>query len=394
MQPIEETRASRSLPMIEDDLTGTSAESNRRGWFFAPPPSFMWALGSILVAVLVYVLHDLVLILLLATTLAYLINPLVKIAESALIKREVAVGVAYVGIGLSLIALTYFLFPLLRGELDALSSNAPSFNARFDEAIDAVQNEIVAHYPAANRWFATREDRYEKLNEFLDEQITNIPALSSRLASTVLAGVLIPLFSYFFLRDSRKIVQFVLDHLAAKHIETSVAVWCEINRIVGRYLHGLAIDSVLVGILAGVGLWILGVNYPLLLGVMTALLNVVPYLGPILGAAATMVVAMIQFKSLSPLVKVLAFYLSLKLVNFVIIQPKIMGGEQNLHPILFIASVIAGGHIMGVIGMIIAVPVVTILQESVRLLLERRRYFVHRAASAPVTGVKIQPYVC
>ena len=380
--------------MTKNDPTDLLDGSDRRSRFLAPPPSFVWALGSVLAAVLVYVLHDLVLILLLSATLAYLINPIVKIAESALIKREVAVGVAYVGIGLSLMALTYFLFPLLRGELDALSSNSPSFSDRFDEALDAVQNEIVASYPAASRGFATREVRYEKLNVFLDQQITNIPALSSRLASTVLAGVLIPLFSYFFLRDSRKIIQFVLDHLAANHIETSVAVWCEINRIVGRYLHGLAIDSVLVGTLAGVGLWIMGVHYPLLLGVMTALLNVVPYLGPILGAGATMVVAIIQFKSLSPLVNVLIFYLSLKLVNFVVIQPKIVGGEQNLHPVLFIASVIAGGHIMGVIGMVIAVPLVTILEESARLLLERRRRYFTRTAAVPATGAQIQPYVC
>jgi len=343
--------------------------------------------------VLVYVLRDLVLIVLLSATLAYLINPMIKIAESALIKRQVAVAAVYVGIGLSLLALTYFLFPLLRAELDALSANSPSFSDRFDEAIDAVQNEIVARYPAANRWFATREVRYEKLNVFLDQQIMNIPALSSRLAPIVLAGVLIPLFSYFFLRDSRKIIQFVLDRLAAKHIETSVAVWCEINRIVGGYLRGLAMDSVLVGMLAALGLWTMGVNYPLLLGAMTALLNVVPYLGPILGAVATMVVAMIQFKSLAPLVKVLVFYLSLKLINFVAIQPRVVGGEQTLHPVLFIASVIAGGHIMGIIGMIIAVPIVTILQESVRLLLERRRYIVQMAASEPAT-VQIPPYVC
>src|SRR5262249_10321864 len=152
-----------------------------------------------------------------------------KLAESALIKRDAAVTMTYIGIGLTLFALTYLLFPLLRGELDALYTNAPSFHDRFDEAIDAVQNEIIQRYPGTSRWFATREVRYEKLNLFLDQQIMNLPALSSRLASMVLASVLIPLFAYFFLRDSRKIIQFVLDHLAAKHIETSVAVWCEIN---------------------------------------------------------------------------------------------------------------------------------------------------------------------
>jgi len=347
----------------------------------------------VVTAALVYILRDLVLIVLFSVTLAYFINPVVKVAESAAIRRDVAVSMVYLGIGAILVVLTYFFFPLVRGELDALSANSPSLSSRFDEAIDAVQNEIVTSYPVASRWFPNREARYEKLNAFIDQQMTNIPALSNRVASTVLAAVLIPLFSYFFLRDSRKIIQFVLDRLPANQIETSVALWCEINRIVGRYVRGLAIDSVLVGTLAGLGLWIMEIPYPVLLGIMTAFLNVVPYLGPIIGAIVTGVVAIIQFKSLAPLVSVVVFYLSLKLINFVVIQPRIVGGEQDLHPVLFIAAVIAGGHIMGVMGMIIAVPVVTIMQDSIGLLLERGRRF-SATASTLTPRVQIQPYVC
>ena len=76
-----------------------------------------------------------------------------------------------------------------------------------------------------------------------------------------------------------------------------------------------------------------------------------------------------------------------------VIQPRIVGGEQDLHPVLFIAAVIAGGHIMGVMGMIIAVPVVTIMQDSIGLLLERGRRF-SATASTLTPRVQIQPYVC
>jgi predicted PurR-regulated permease PerM len=359
-----------------------------------PPRTVIWVLGSILAALLVYALRDLVLILLLSVFLAYFINPIVKIVESRVIKREIAVALVYLGIVLSLLALAYFVFPLLRAEINALSEGWPSFTDRLDDAIDSIQNEIVLRFPSADRLLTTREVRYQKLNGFIEQQMANIPALSGRVASMVVAGLLIPFFSYFFLRDSRKIIQFVLDRLAARHIETSVAVWCEINRIVGRYLRGLAINSVLVGTVAAVGLWMMGVNYPLLLGVLTGLANVVPYVGPIIGGAATAVVALIQFKSLSPLINVLAFYLGLKLVNFLIIQPKTMAGGKELHPVLFIASIIVGGHILGVLGMIIAVPIVTIFQESVRLLIERRRYSTAGAGPEIARAVQIQPYVC
>jgi predicted PurR-regulated permease PerM len=359
-----------------------------------PPPSIIWALVVAFAAVIVYLSSDFVLLLLLSATVGYLINPIVKIAESAMIKRRVAVAVIYLGIGVAFVITAYFVFPRLRAEVNTLSGNLPFFSQRFDEAVDALQNEIVANYPAADSLFTTREVRYEKLNNFIEQQVADLPALLSHLATIVLAGVLIPFFSYFFLRDSRRIVQFVLDRLPANHIETSVAVWCEIDRSVGRYLRGLAIEGIVVGTAAALGLAILGVNYPLLLGVVTGLANVVPYLGPIIGGATAILVTLVQFKSLSVIAQVVILYLSLKLLDLVAIQPLAVGKGNDLHPVLLIASVIVGEHALGIVGMIIAVPTITILQRIAKLLLERRRYPTHMLDSRPNSNVPVQSYVC
>jgi predicted PurR-regulated permease PerM len=359
-----------------------------------PPPSIIWALAIAVVALLVYVSQDFVLLLLLSATLAYLINPIVKVAESAMIKRKVAVAVIYLGIGAAFLVTAYFVFPHLRGEVNTLSGNLPFFSQRFDEAVDAIQNEIVANYPAADGLFSTREVRYEKLNSFIEQQVEDVPLLLSHLASIVLAAVLIPFFSYFFLRDSRRIVKFVLDRLPPGHIETTVAVWCEIDRTVGRYLRGLAIEGIVVGVSATLGLSILGVNYPLLLGVVTGLANVVPYLGPIVGGAAAILVTAVQFKSLAVLAQVLVLYFSLKLMDFFVIQPWVIGKRNNLHPVLLIASIIVGGHALGIIGMVVAVPTITILQKIASLLLERRRHSNSAPAYHLDRSIHLQTYVC
>jgi predicted PurR-regulated permease PerM len=318
---------------------------------------------------------------------------MVKVAESVMIKRKVAVAVIYLWIGVAFFITAYFVFPHLRAEVNTLSGNLPFFSQRFDEAVDAIQNEIVARYPAADALFATREVRYEKLNSFIEQQVADVPLLISHLASILLAAVLIPFFSYFFLRDSRRIIKFVLDRLPPGHIETTVAVWCEIDRTVGRYLRGVAIEGIVVGVFAALGLAILGVNYPLLLGVVTGLANVVPYLGPIIGGAAAILVALVQFKSLAVVAQVVILYLSVKLLDLVAIQPLAVGKGNNLHPVLLIASIIIGGHALGIIGMIIAVPTITIFQKIAKLLLERRRY------PTPVldhlnSNVPVQSYVC
>jgi predicted PurR-regulated permease PerM len=359
-----------------------------------PPPSIIWALAIAVVALLVYVSQDFVLLLLLSATLAYLINPLVKIAESAMIKRNVAVAAIYLGIGVAFLITAYFVFPHLRAEVNTLSGNLPFFSQRFDEAVDAIQNEIVANYPAADSLITTREVRYERLNAFIEQQVADVPLLLSHVASIVLAAVLIPFFSYFFLRDSRRIIKFVLDRLPASHIETTVAVWCEIDRSVGRYLRGVAIEGIVVGTAAALGLAIVGVNYPLLLGVVTGLANVVPYLGPIIGGSAAVLVTLVQFKSLSVIAQVVVLYLSLKLLDVVAIQPLVVGRGNNLHPVLLIASVIVGESALGIVGMIIAVPTITILQRIAKLLLERRRTPNHVLDSHPNSIVQVQSYVC
>jgi len=376
-----------------EKITGRFDRSNSPG--LMPPSSVVWILALALMVLIVYVSRGLVLLLLVSVTLAYFLNPLVKIAEGAMIKRKVAVAVIYLGIGVGFLVTAYFVFPRLRAEVNTLSGNLPFFSQRFDEAVDAIQSEIVTNYPAADGWFAPREARYEKLNNFIEEQVADLPGLVSHLASVVVAGVLIPFFSYFFLRDSRRIVKFVLDRLPASHIETSVAVWCEIDRTVGRYLRGLAIEGIMVGVSAALGLTILGINYPLLLGVVTGLANVVPYLGPIIGGSAAVLVTLVQFKSLSVVAQVVVLYLCLKLLDVVAIQPLVVGRGNNLHPVLLIASIIVGESALGIVGMIIAVPTITMLQKIASLLLERRRYFFAPAPDSRLNNnVSAQTYVC
>jgi predicted PurR-regulated permease PerM len=347
-----------------------------------------------LVAVLVYVSRDFVLLLFLSATLAYLLNPIVKIAESALIKRHAVVTVLYLAIGVAIVGGGYFLYPRLSDEVETLTASLPSFGERLDEAIDAVQSEIIAQHPAADRFLTTREIRYQRLNAFVEQQAKDLPALVGQLASMILASVLIPFFSYFFLRDGRNTLQSFLDSFPANYIETSVAIWREIDRIVGRYLRGLALEGLALGTSAALGLWLLGVNYPLLLGALSGIASVVPYLGPIIGGGSAVLVALIQFKSLAPIAKVVTLYLVLKLLDIFAIQPLAVGREKELHPMLLIASIIVGGHALGIVGMIIAVPTVTIIQRVGRLLYERRRYSDPSVFPHSNSGVPIPPFVC
>jgi len=361
---------------------------------FTPPASIVWGMAIIGLALLLYLSREMVLLLLLAAGLAYLLTPLVRMAESAAIRRDIAVIALFLILIVGLVATSYFFLPRLRSEFNTLYAGLPSLTERLDAALDAVQKEIAAEYPVAQRLFPDREVRYERLNTFIEQQTADLPNLVGHLATVAIAAVLIPFLSFFLLRDARKMIQFLMNRLPPAHIETSVAVSCEIERTIGRYVRGLAIDGMIIGTAAALGLWVLGVNYPLLLGAFSGLANVVPYLGPILGAGVATLVALIQFQSLAPLGKVLVLYLFIKALDDVVLQPTIVGMSVHLHPILLLASVIVGGHSFGLIGMIVAVPTVTVLQETTKLLLERRRYRAGIQDPHPRKRFPVQSYVC
>src|SRR5262249_62232358 len=96
-----------------------------------------------------------------------------------------------------------------------------------------------------------------------------------------LIAILVPFFAFFFLRDMHRLIALALNRLPPQHVETSVAVWRELNNAIGRYIRGVALDGLAVAILAALGLWAVGVPYPLLLGAFAGFANVVPFVGPL-----------------------------------------------------------------------------------------------------------------
>jgi predicted PurR-regulated permease PerM len=183
-----------------------------------------------------------------------------------------------------------------------------------------------------------------------------------------------------------RIVTAAMDRLPPQHVETSVAVWRELNGVIGRYIRGVVLDGLVVGMLAALGLWALRVPYPLLLGAFAGVANVVPFIGPLLSAAAAgLVVLLTPGQGLAGVARVAVLFLAIKVLDDTIIQPFTIGRSVHLHPALLLGSVVVGNHALGVLGMILAVPVATVLQETVRLLLEHRRVLARRSVR-PDTG--------
>jgi predicted PurR-regulated permease PerM len=326
---------------------------------------------------LAWLARGMVLPVFLAAALAYLLSPAVAWADTLAIRRSVAVSALFAVIIALLVGAAFLLGPGMLAEAGALVDRLPALARQIDVGLDAAVRELAESAPAVRRLLP---EGGNWVQTFVLNRGPGEPAdLFEHVGHLFLLAILVPFFAFFLLRDMHRLIASVMDRLPPQHVETSVAVWRELNGVIGRYIRGLVLDGLGVGALAALGLWAAGVPYPLLLGAFAGLANVVPFVGPLLSTvAAGLVVVLTPGQGLAGVVRVALLFVVIKVLDDTIIQPLTIGRSVHLHPALLLGSVVVGSHALGVLGMIIAVPAATVLQETVRLLLEHRRVLARR----------------
>ena len=209
-----------------------------------------------------------------------------------------------------------------RAEVMALWSNLPGLAHTLEGGIDGLQAELVRSYPQVQR-FLPKEPRHEGwLLALIEESLGDPQELLAHAGLVAFIVALTPVFAFFFLRDGGAIVSYLIDRLHPAHIETTVAVWCEIDRIIGRYLRGLALDAIVIGALATLGLWLVGAPYPWLLGAFTALVNPLPYLGTILSVGVAAIAAIANGLPFNRIGWIVAVYVIIRILDDLVVAAR------------------------------------------------------------------------
>ena len=360
----------------------------------AGPSPFTWLAAIAAVVGLGYLLSGLIIPIALAALLAYFLNPIVVWIQGFGIRRTVSVTALFVGFVLLLVLLATVVAPRFRAEIVALWSNLPGLARTLEIGIDGLERELVKTYPQTER-FLPKEPRKEGwLLGLIEERLGNASELLAHAGLIAFIIALTPIFGFFFLRDGGAIVAYLIDRLRPLHIETTVAVWCEIDRIIGRYLRGLALDALVIGALATLGLWLVGAPYPWLLGAFTALVNPLPYLGTILSVGVAAVVAIANGRTFGQIGWIVAVYVIIRILDDLVVAAVTIGGSVHMHPMLVLVSILVGEHTLGLLGMVAAVPVVTVVKETARLLLEHRRNLERPHVPSSRRVGRVPEYVC
>jgi predicted PurR-regulated permease PerM len=322
-------------------------------------------------ALLLYRLERIVLVLVLALFFAYLIAPLVDLAERPLravgtpprLSRGVAIGIVYVAISGVAWAGTAILLPTVSQQIGDAASRAPGYvqSLRTWEGGWSRSYQRLRLPPEVRRRIdQSLTDAGDRVVEGVRESLvagfgvlTDLPWL-----------VLIPVLSFFLLKDAASFRQSALHVLPKRFRGRGYRLFEELHTTLAAYIRAQLLACLLVGSICGVGFAALGVPYAVLFGVLAGVLEFIPLVGPLLVAVIAGIVAALH----TPILAVWStgFLAIVRVLEDYVIYPRLMGHGIHLHPLAVIVAVLAGVELGGVAGAFLAIPVVAALSVAWR----------------------------
>jgi predicted PurR-regulated permease PerM len=339
------------------------------------------ALGA--AAVIASRITHLLMMLIAAAVIAYIFSSVIRVFERLGIKRSVAVILLFM-LAVFVIAADLIFIPNLTQEFINVYAKFPEFSRQIQDALLSTAQSSAGKYPLIESSIMKLVDDVFGPSGFL-EQTLNATEILIQATPFIMALILVPFFVFFLLRDWPGVMRRVIGWVPPSYVETTMSVIEEIHILVGKYLRGLAADCFVVGALASAGLWLTGINYPITLGILSGVANIIPYFGPVVGCTVSSLVALMQYRSFDPLLNVIVLYLVIKLMDDLVVQPLLIGKGVHLHPMLLVITLIVGENLFGLMGMILGVPVVTASQKIAGILLEHHRDKLRRESAGSLT---------
>lgn len=211
----------------------------------------------------------------------------------------------------------------------------------------------------------------QKLGELPQILLSNFQSI----ISTVALVFTIPFFSYFLLKDKRKIRQALVSLAPNKYFELTLILFNKVDENIGTYLRAILLEMINVGILSTIALTIVGVPYSIVIGAIAGLLNIIPYLGPWIGG---FVAGFVILVSGLPPIMIVWMAMAILIVQFLdnyIFYPLIVGRTIRMHPLVVLLTVVAGSYFGGVVWMLISVPLVYMIYSLILALHKNLKEF-------------------
>jgi predicted PurR-regulated permease PerM len=315
------------------------------------------ALISISTLAIIFTMHigqGIIVPILYATIIAILLNPLVNFLQRRNINRILAISIAVT----LTIVLVLAVFYVLSSQLTMFSESWPQLKEKFNitsaEFVRWVSDKFNIRVSRINAW--TKETQSDAISNF---------AVGDTLADVggiLVTFVLLPVYLFMILYYKPLLLEFIRRLFRDEHQVTVTSVLTSSKNVIQTYLVGLFFELVIVAILNSAGLLLLGIEYAIILGIIGAIFNLIPYIGGVIAIALPMIIAFVTKDSLTYPVLVFFVYLFIQFIDNNFIVPKIVAARVKINALISVVAVLIGGALWGISGMFLSIPITAILK--------------------------------
>ncbi|MBB6674494.1 AI-2E family transporter [Cohnella nanjingensis] len=309
------------------------------------------------------VIETLLLPMLLSVIMYYLLRPVVNLLEKQRLNRPLAIGIVYLALAALIVFIIMLIGPIFKSQIDSLMANLPELVKLAEQQVAKLQqNEWAAKYLKDHQI-----DLTAKIPDLVNGVISNtgnaFNSIIGFVSNIVLLLSTVPFIAYYMLKTGNKVPEFIIRLVPDKHDEEARQIMLEMDNALSAYIQGKILVSLGLGILMLIGYLIIGLPYALLLAIVFTFLNVIPYVGVLIGAVPSVIVAFID----SPwkVVETIIVILIAQQIEDRLLSPQIMGKKLDIHPLTIIIVLLCVGSLFGLLGMFVAVPTYALLKVVV-----------------------------
>ena len=320
-------------------------------------------LAVLAVIYLSFLFFDIILMLSISLLIAMIFNPLVKLLESKNINRLTSVLIVYALNGIVIFFALSILIPKVVAQMNTISIALSKEN--LNNLLNQVESVAKTYIP-----FVDSTNLAGKMSNFLSslfiDSINNFSNIVSSIISILAIAVIVPFMTFFILKDNSAIIKGLINIMPNRYFEVSYWVIWKIREQLGRFVRGWILDAFFVGLMSAIGLSILGIQNSITIGFIAGVGHLIPYFGPIIGGIPAIIISLIQFGDLSMLPSIIILFLIIYMLDNGFVQPKVFSKSTDMHPLFIIILILIGSQLLGVFGMLLAVPVATVIKTAAR----------------------------
>lgn len=287
----------------------------------------------------------------LAGVLYYVFRPAVQWLHGFKLPRSLAILLVFMALAGVITAFSLAVGPLFQQQLNRLIITAPGVADRLWQQWLYFQANLASFPPFVNEWIEQATRYIQVVVAAIGRHLADI---LSGLTNLIITLIIVPLILFYLLKDGHRISEGVIRWIPREQQNEARLIIRDMSKALSTYVLGQMVVSLCVGIMVFIGYTLIGLEYSLILAFVAMVTNLIPFVGPLIGALPALAVGLLD--SLWMMVKVLIVVLVAQQIESNLISPQVMGRALDVHPLTIILLLMVAGSLAGVIGLILAVP--------------------------------------